>query len=104
VLTSEAREAAPEKTSLILNQTGLYLQGRAEFAEAKAHLERALVLAEKTYGSDHPVVAIRVNNLGGVLKDLGDLPAAKAHYERALAIVSVRLQSAKRSTGKTIQA
>ncbi len=27
---AEAREVAPEKTSLILNQTGLYLQGRAE--------------------------------------------------------------------------
>jgi tetratricopeptide (TPR) repeat protein len=83
---AEAREVAPEETSHILNQTGLYLRGRAEFAEAKSHLERALTLAEKAYGSDHPEVAIRVNNLGSVLKALGDLPAAKEHYERALAI------------------
>jgi tetratricopeptide (TPR) repeat protein len=83
---AEAREAAPEETSLILNQTGLYLLGRAEFVEAKAHLERALTLAEKVYGRDHPVVAIRVNNLGGVLRALGDLHRVKECFERALKI------------------
>ena len=31
-------------------------------------------------------MAIRVNNLGGVLQDLGDLAGARAAYERALAI------------------
>ncbi|PXF60998.1 MAG: hypothetical protein C4B59_06525 [Candidatus Methanogaster sp.] len=83
---TEAREVAPEETAYILNQTGSYLWGRAEFAEAKSHLERALVLAEKAYGRDHPSVAIRVNNLGRVLQDLGNLPAAKECFERALAI------------------
>nr|QNO48202.1 hypothetical protein PGANABGL_00016 [Methanosarcinales archaeon ANME-2c ERB4] len=34
---AEAREVAPEAAQHILNQTGLYLRGRAEFAEAKAH-------------------------------------------------------------------
>jgi tetratricopeptide (TPR) repeat protein len=81
-----AREVAPEETSLILNQMGTYLLGRAEFVEAKAHLKRSLTLAEKVYGRDHPVVAIRVNNLGGALRALGDLPAAKECFERALAI------------------
>ncbi len=83
---AEAREVAPEETSLILNQTGMYLRGRAEFAEAKAHYERGLALAEEVYGKDHPNVAIRVNNLGRVLQDLGDLPAAKDCFERALEI------------------
>jgi len=83
---AEAREAAPEETSLILNQTGLYLLGRAEFVEAKAHLEWAVILAEKVYGRDHPVVAIRVNNLGGVLRALGDLHRVKECFERALKI------------------
>ena len=53
---------------------------------AKAAFERALKSDEKTFGPDHPQVAIYVNNLGSVLKDLGDLPAAKAAFERALAI------------------
>jgi len=83
---AEAREVSPEKTSLILNQTGLYLRGRAEFAEAKAHHERALTLAEQVYGPDHPIVAVRVNNLGSVLQNLGDLQGAKQQFERALKI------------------
>ncbi|NQE52763.1 hypothetical protein C5S29_04150, partial [ANME-1 cluster archaeon GoMg3.2] len=43
-------EVAPEVTQHILNQTGLYLRGRAEFAEAKVLYERALPLAEEAYG------------------------------------------------------
>ena len=83
---AEARDVSPEVTSHILNQTGLYLRERAEFAEAKAHYERALTLAEKAYGREYPSVARDVNNLGSILKDLGDLQGAKEHYERALKI------------------
>ena len=83
---AEALEVAPEATARLLNQTGLYLRGRAQFAEAKAHLERALTIAEAAYGPNHPNVASIVNNLGGMLRDLGDLEGAKGHYERALTI------------------
>jgi tetratricopeptide (TPR) repeat protein len=83
---AETRKVAPKVTQRILNQTGLYLRGRAEFAEAKVLFERALSLAEEAYDPDHPNVAIRVNNLGGVLQDLGDLQGAKERYERALKI------------------
>ena len=79
-------EVAPEVTLHILNQTGVYLHGRAEFAEAKVLYDRALPLAEEAYGPDHPPVAVIVNNLGLVLRDLGDLQGAKEHYERALKI------------------
>ena len=83
---AEARELAPEKTYQILNQTGLYLRGRAEFAEAKVYLRRAFTLAEKVYGQDHPIIATIINNLGLVLQALGDLQGAKQHFERALKI------------------
>jgi len=83
---AEERGVTPEETSLILNQTGTYLLGRAEFFEAKAHLKRALTLAEKVYGRDHPEVATILNNLGLVLRALDDLHGAKEHFERALAI------------------
>ena len=83
---AETREVAPEVTLHILNQTGVYLHGRAEFAEAKVLYDRALPLAEEAYGPDHPPVAVIVNNLGLVLRDLGDLQGAKEHYERALKI------------------
>jgi len=75
-----------EPTGRILNQAGLYLKGRAQFADARRAYERALRIGEKAYGPDHPTVAIRVNNLGLVLHDLGDLAGAKAAHERALGI------------------
>ena len=83
---AEAQDLASEEMYYILNQAGMYLCGRAEFAEAKVHLERALTLAEKVYGQDHPIVATIVNNIGGVLRDLGDMQAAKQNFERALKI------------------
>ncbi|NQE52364.1 hypothetical protein C5S29_02125, partial [ANME-1 cluster archaeon GoMg3.2] len=79
-------EVAPDVTQCILNQTGVYLHGCAEFAEAKVLFDRALPLAEKAYGPDHPAVATIVNNLGFVLKALDDLQVAKELFERALKI------------------
>ncbi len=70
----------------LLNQSGLYFKGRAEFAKAKIVFEKTLAIGETAYGANHPVVATRLNNLGLVLKALGDLEGARAHYERALAI------------------
>jgi len=83
---AEVVKEIPEGTSFILNQTGLYLRGRAEFINAKSNIERALAIDESAYGPDHPDVAICVNNLGGVLQALGDLQGAKENYERAVAI------------------
>ena len=79
-------EVAPDATGRLLNQVGMYLRGRAQFAQAREAHERALRIDEAAYGPDHPTVAIRVNNLGGVLQGMGDLAGAQAHYERALRI------------------
>lgn len=70
----------------ILNESGVYLGIRAEFASSKNCYERALAILEKVHGPNHPQVATAVNNLGSVLEELGDLVGARAHYERALAI------------------
>jgi tetratricopeptide (TPR) repeat protein len=75
-----------EPTGRILNQAGGYLYGRAQFADARRALERALRIDEKAYGPDHPAVATNVNNLGSVLLAQGDLAEAKAAIERALRI------------------
>jgi tetratricopeptide (TPR) repeat protein len=83
---AEALEVASEATGRLLNQAGLYLRGRAEFAEARAAFERALVVYEQALGPGHPYVATAVNNLGLVLIDLGDLAGAKVALERALTI------------------
>jgi tetratricopeptide (TPR) repeat protein len=83
---AEELEVAPEKTTRLLNQAGLYLKGKADLLEAKALYKRALAIDEKVHGPDSNDVAIEVSNLGMVLKDLGDLDGAKRCYERALAI------------------
>jgi tetratricopeptide (TPR) repeat protein len=99
---AEEFEVAQEATGRLLNQAGVYLNGRADFIDAKAIFERALDIGEKAYGPDHPTVAIRVNNLGGVLESLGDFPGAKKLYERALLIFQTRLGENHPST-KTVQ-
>jgi tetratricopeptide (TPR) repeat protein len=83
---AEALQLAPQATARLLNQTAGYLRERAQFAEAKVALERALGISEAAYGPDHPAVATAVNNLGNVLWDLGDLAGARAACERALRI------------------
>jgi len=83
---AEALNVASDSTGRLLNQTGVYLKGRAQFAEAKKMYERALAIGEAAYGPDHPTVASIVNNLGLVLQALGDMEGAKKMYERALAI------------------
>jgi len=82
----EPLAVAPDETARLLNQAGLYLGGRAEFARARTCFERALKINEAAYGPDHPNVAACVNNLGGVLEAQGDLAGARACYERALKI------------------
>lgn len=86
VALAETENIALEQAARILNQMGLYMLGRAQFSDAKNLIERALVICEEQFGSDHPDVASAVGNLGSVLKDQGDLSGAKTHYERALAI------------------
>jgi tetratricopeptide (TPR) repeat protein len=81
---AEALAAAPEATSRLLNQAGLYLRGRAEFTGARVLYERALRIDEAALGMEHPTVAIRLNNLGRVLREQGDYAGARALYERAL--------------------
>ncbi len=58
----------------------------ARFDDAKHYFERALEIDEKAFGPDHPKVAIRINNIGAVLREQGDLDGARKAYERALRI------------------
>ena len=83
---AERIEATQEACGRLLNQMGLYLRGRADFAGAKSLFCRALTIAEATYGPDHPYVATALNNLGSVMRETGDLAGgtlpAGAGYRR----------------------
>ena len=83
---AEKLQVGMASTARLLNQLGMYSQGRAELDQAKDYFERALAIDEKVYGPEHPNVAIDANNIGTILKDQGDLKGALEWAKRALAI------------------
>ena len=83
---AEASKLALASTVVLLNNVGQYLRIRADFAQAKTILKRAVAIGEIIYSSDHPIVAASINNLGMILIELGDLQGARENFQRALAI------------------
>ena len=55
-------------------------------AEAEPLMRRALSIDEKSFGPEHPNVAIRLNNLAQLLQDTNRLAEAEPLMRRALAI------------------
>ena len=49
-------------------------------------MQRALKIDEKSFGKDHPTVAIRLNNLASLLKATNRLKEAEPLMQRALQI------------------
>ncbi|MEE9210668.1 MAG: tetratricopeptide repeat protein, partial [Kiloniellales bacterium] len=85
-VAENAATTGSEQAGGLHNELGAHLRMVADFAGARAAFERALTIAEKALGPDHPDVAAVINNLGNVLQDHGDLVGARTAYERALAI------------------
>jgi len=65
-VTEEAERLgmAPKATARFLNQLGLYLQARAELADARTCFERALNIFTQFLPADHPNIKIVRRNLG----------------------------------------
>jgi tetratricopeptide (TPR) repeat protein len=66
------------------------------------YYEKALASARKTYGDEHPDVAIDWNNLGGAWDSLGEYKKAIEYVEKALKILKATLGPNHPST-KTVQ-
>jgi len=79
-----------------MNELALWLNNRAEHGEVEPLYRRALAIDEKSFGPDHPTVAIRFNNLAWLLRDSNRLVEAEPLMRRALRIV-------RRATGQTIR-
>jgi tetratricopeptide (TPR) repeat protein len=62
------------------------LQATNRLAEAEPLMRRALAIDEKSYGPDHPNVAIRLNNLASMLQATNRLAEAEPLMRRALEI------------------
>ncbi|MGD1890808.1 MAG: tetratricopeptide repeat protein [Cyclobacteriaceae bacterium] len=71
--------------STLQNNLALVHRALGEYDQAKSLLERALALAEKNFGPDHPNTATRASNLATVHRALGEYDQAKSLLERALA-------------------
>jgi tetratricopeptide (TPR) repeat protein len=67
------------------NLAGL-LQAMGDYAAAEPLYRRALAIAEKAQGPEHPETGVRLGNLAGLLQDMGDYAAAEPLFQRALAI------------------
>ncbi|MCB8988928.1 MAG: tetratricopeptide repeat protein, partial [Ardenticatenaceae bacterium] len=83
---AEKVDPQPEKTGLLLNDTGVYLYHRAAYDLTLNLFQRALEIDERAYGPEHTTVAVRLNNLGRLLQAVGEYEAARPYMERALAI------------------
>ena len=69
--------------------TKLYQQGQYE--EAVKFAKEALKVAEETFGSEHPDVALSLNNLAGLYESQGKYADAEPLYKRSLAIAEKAL-------------
>jgi len=83
---AEQLEATAQDTAGLLNQVGLYFQGRAQFTTAQATYERALRITETALGPEHAETATVLNHIGNVLQERGNLAGAQACHQRALRI------------------
>src|SRR5208282_1444813 len=75
-----------EPTGRLFNQLGVLLWAKARYGEAEPLMRRALAIFEASLGSDHPNVAIDLNNLAQLLKATNRLAEAEPLMHRALAI------------------
>jgi tetratricopeptide (TPR) repeat protein len=75
-----------ETAAVVLNETALYYQARAAWAEALPLYQRAIAIGEQTLGPEHPELAARLNNLAILYRDTGRYAEAEPLYQRAIAI------------------
>lgn len=83
----QALEKLPDNHAQLgdfLNKCGYIADDLGEYDKAIGYFEKALASDLKTYGEDHPDVAIDWNNLGGAWESIGEYDKAISYYEKAL--------------------
>jgi len=83
-LCRRAMQLAPDRTDYLSDSADL-AHTLGEYEKAVEYYEQALTNDLKTFGEDHPNVAISRNNLGATWDSLGDYQKAIGYYEQALA-------------------
>jgi tetratricopeptide (TPR) repeat protein len=75
----------PKNFSDLAGRLGTHYHALGRYVDAKRALGAALASYEKTYGRDHPFVAISESNLAWTLQTLGQLEESRDLLRRALA-------------------
>ena len=70
----------------ILNKEVMSLYQKGQYDRAVIVAKKALEIAEKALGPDHPNVALSLNNLAGLYDTQGQYAQAEPLYKRSLAI------------------
>ncbi|MBT3015958.1 MAG: tetratricopeptide repeat protein [Candidatus Thiodiazotropha sp. (ex Clathrolucina costata)] len=78
--------STPQDKAMVFNNLAQLLQETNRFSEAEPMMRQALAIDEKSYGVNHPTVAVRLGNLARLLHDTNRLTEAEPLYRRALAI------------------
>jgi tetratricopeptide (TPR) repeat protein len=86
IIEHAERAEISEPTRRLMNQLGLLLKSKARHGDAEPLHRRALAIDEKSYGPDHPEVAIHLNNLALLLHATNRLSEAERMFRRAIAI------------------
>src|SRR4030067_1141488 len=89
LLVQAATAKSDEWETLNKEVQSLYRQGQYDRAVPLA--KKALAVAEKTHGPDHPKVATSLNNLAELYRAQGQYTAAEPLSKRSLAIVEEAL-------------
>ncbi len=84
-----AGEPARQRAYL-LSATGEIENSRGNLAEARATLEQALALREKSVPDDLVGLSITLDKLAGVQKQLGEYEAARGYQRRAIEVATQR--------------
>lgn len=82
-----------------MNQPAVRLWAKALHAEAEPLCRRALAIDEQSFGTEHPNVAIRLNNLARLLQDTNRLSEAEPLMRQALGIFLASLGAEHPNTG-----
>ncbi|MDF0673938.1 MAG: tetratricopeptide repeat protein [Nitrospira sp.] len=80
-------DLGPERLSFVANQLAHFLAVAALHHEAEPLMRRALTIAERSSGTEHPYVAIRLNNLAQLLQATNRLAEAKPLMRRVVTIL-----------------
>jgi tetratricopeptide (TPR) repeat protein len=80
------RAEIDQPTARLKSGLAVLLTTKALHADAEPLMRRALALDERTFGPDHPKVAIHLNNLAALLHATNRLAEAEPLMRRALAI------------------